>query len=129
MFKYTSGVVPVVAGSSLEWRVYFQTHQPSEWLPKDGIRNVAAEAEFEKVYGRDALLYALGTGLVPENGDPNFVGGSFVNGKHSTRPVYEDRSNLVSASDWPNPTKARTLNDADLAEIRKIIREELGVTN
>ncbi len=64
-----------------EWRTYFVTHQPSEW-----IGNTQAEAIFGAIYGNDVLQLTRLTVLVPENINQVWVGGPNWSGR-----VYDEK--------------------------------------
>jgi len=59
-----------------ELRDYFITNPPALWRG-----NLDYEERFRKVYGDIALAHVRQTGLVPENIDPAWVGGTDWSGK------------------------------------------------
>jgi len=67
-----------------EWRDFFMTHSPTEW-----IQNLATRDRFEALYGAKALVTLDYSGTIPENVNPAWVTSVAVDedGKPLPHPV------------------------------------------
>ncbi|MFH1744274.1 MAG: hypothetical protein ABIH23_35175 [bacterium] len=82
---------------SLELVDYFCTHQPADWWNDDEARK-----KFAEIWGNDALIPLDNLGVVPENMDGIWVGGTYWQ-REIGRTVFIQETKEAKASDWPTP--------------------------
>jgi hypothetical protein len=96
---------------------YFTTHQPGEWSRDDGNKNA-----YLKIYGEKALYALEHSGLVCENNDGTWVGGTFWETRPD-RPVYggPQPGDRVGNVEWPrgfNTVESLQRIEKDIAAIK-----------
>jgi hypothetical protein len=102
----------------LGWLDYFRTNPPSAWRNSD-----KAKEEFTAIFGDAALELALVDGLVPENIDPVWVGGTRWNDLlQRRRPVYGSLQPVIVSTELPitGTTSEDMRIMADLSEIKSL---------
>lgn len=94
---YRSTEQPIDHSSHAKQTVdYFCTHAPYEWLKNEHTRKL-----FERTYGAAALEIATRQGLVPENTNPVWVGGTYWNDPdRRVRPVYGEPETVINVGSF-----------------------------
>ena len=85
------------SGHSLELVDYFKTHQPADWWNDDEARK-----KFAEIWGEAALGPLDNLGVVPENMDGVWVGGTYWQ-QEIGRTVFIQETKEAKAADFPTP--------------------------